>query len=247
LSGWSHAWGEVLRRVKGVVDGITHLHHKPPAESAGGLRAVADAIEDGNQAGRAEAAAHEFASPHQRDDEPAEYGERLDPPALSRGSDTTEVRRITPDDWRSQRDLALQTLEESPQSFKTTYEQAAARTEQQWRDRIAADPSTFVTFRDGKPVGNISAVPDADRPGVMEIVGVWVAPTARGTGASDLLMQNQLQWLRDNNYREAVLWHLEGNTAMERLARRHGFTHTGRRQTDAGYPEPIVEMSRDLG
>ncbi|WP_280335663.1 GNAT family N-acetyltransferase [Nocardia wallacei] len=168
------------------------------------------------------------------------------PPALSRSAYATEVRQVTPQDCGWRRDLSLQMLLESPESFKSSYEEAAARTEQHWRSRIAASPNMLAALRAGKPVGTINVAPVENRPDAMEITGVWVAPTARGTGVGDQLMRRQLQWLRDNHYREAILWRLESNTAMERLARRHGFTHTGRRQNDAGYPEPIIEMSRDL-
>ncbi|WP_280453778.1 GNAT family N-acetyltransferase [Nocardia brasiliensis] len=196
---------------------------------------MVDAVRDVDKAGRAGAA------------EPLEYGARLDPMTPSRGACTIEAHQATPDDWRAVRILTLQMLESAPQSFKTTYAQVVARTEREWRDKIAASPSTFVAFRDGAPVGMLRAGPDAGRPDGMEIKSVWVTPTDRRMGVIDVLIERQLDWLRERKFRAATLWHLESNIIMERVARRHGFIHTGRRENDPGYPEPIIEMSRGLG
>ncbi|WP_280442745.1 GNAT family N-acetyltransferase [Nocardia brasiliensis] len=162
------------------------------------------------------------------------------------GSGTVDVQLLTEDDWAVRRDLALRAIADAPSRWQTTLAEAAARSEQEWRDKITGRTSSFAAFRDGKPVGDLNAAP-SDRPGVQEIGGVWVVPEARGTGVGDQLMQTQLQWLIEHGYRQAVLWAHEDNTPMLHLAERHGFTRTGRRSAvRTSHDVPAIEMGRDL-
>ena len=54
-----------------------------------------------------------------------------------------------------------------------------ARTEQDWRNEITHFSSTFVAMRDGRPIGQIAAVPSRERPGAFKLTAVWVAPDVR--------------------------------------------------------------------
>ncbi|WP_282779116.1 GNAT family N-acetyltransferase [Nocardia sp. CC201C] len=161
--------------------------------------------------------------------------------------DALDVRRLTAEDWKCQRELTFRSIADAPWAFKTTLEQASARTEQEWRALVELAMSRFVATRDGKPVGSIGTVADPERSDTLEIAAVWVAPEARGSGASDRLLHAQLQWVHDNGYRRAVLWARQDNAPMRQLAERHGFAPTGRtRDSPGGNAIPTVEMSRDL-
>lgn len=54
-------------------------------------------------------------------------------------------------------------------------------------------------------------------------------PSARGRGASDLLLSTTIDWARVHDYPELRLWVIDGNYPAESLYRRKGFRATGRK------------------
>lgn len=144
------------------------------------------------------------------------------PPAMRRPTTVTEVR---PDDWTLWRDLRLAALQDSPHAFASTYEGERGRDEAQWRARIAADGVLMVGSVDGVPAGTVGAY--HPRPGVVELISMWVAPAARGHGLGDALVRALIDWSRADGADELELWVVVGNEPAERLYARHGFTRTG--------------------
>ena len=154
------------------------------------------------------------------------------------------VRRLVPDDWETQRDLRLSALADSPSAFITTLDQARQAPEQQWRDRIATSPH-FVADVDGTPAG--MAVGLRIDNGSAEVVGVWVHPDARGSGAIEGLLDAASAWAADEGHDRLALWVVDGNERAERAYARYGFTRTGRSQPVPGRDgETEVEMVRRL-
>jgi GNAT superfamily N-acetyltransferase len=149
------------------------------------------------------------------------------------------VRRLVPDDWAMQRDLRLAALADAPSAFITTLAQAQDYPEQLWRDRIVGSPH-FIVYLDGAPSGmSVGLVLD----GRAVIVGVWVEPTARGSGAIEALLDGVVEWAKDAGHDELGLWVVDSNVRAERAYARYGFTRTGRTQPVPGRPEDTeVEM-----
>jgi GNAT superfamily N-acetyltransferase len=140
------------------------------------------------------------------------------------------IRTLTPDDWPAFRAIRLEVLADAPHAFGATVEQEAARSEQEWRERMART-AVFFAERDGRALGVIGVRPvDAAPP---DIVSMWVRPGARGLGVGDLLIETALGWVaRRHGPDTAVrLWVASGNEAAERLYLRHGFRRTG--ETDS--------------
>ncbi|MET8800483.1 GNAT family N-acetyltransferase [Nocardia sp. NPDC004568] len=241
----------LVRITTALVDGVTHIRHRNTSGTAGRVHKAAHEWEnlgpelakpfsattrDRDQVDRAAISEHdsdEFVGP-------------LPSSAATAHTPNLETKLLTPDDWRVRREVVLAKLRESPDHYKTRYETAAARTEQQWRDMITSRTSVFTVFRDGKPVGELASWPSTDHPDAQEIHAVWVDPTARRSGASDQLMQTQLQWLERHGHPRMVLWTREDNTPMQSLAERHGFTRTGNTRARSGGGIPSVEMGRNL-
>jgi GNAT superfamily N-acetyltransferase len=153
------------------------------------------------------------------------------------------VRRLVPDDWETQRDLRLAALADSPSAFVTTLEQARQAPEQQWRDRIENSPH-FVAYVDGEPAG--MAVGYVDE-GQGHVVGVWVAPPARGSGAIEALLDATSEWAAGAGLERLRLWVVDTNDRARRAYERYGFSATGRAQPVPGRPEQTeLEMVRRL-
>jgi GNAT superfamily N-acetyltransferase len=153
------------------------------------------------------------------------------------------VRRLAPDDWEIQRDLRLAALADAPSAFITTLDQARQAPEQQWRDRIETTPHFVVTV-DDTPSGMAVGLP-VD--GAAEVVGAWVDPGARGSGAIEALLDAVSSWAADEGHDRLRLWVVDGNERAERAYARYGFTRTGRTQPVPGRPgETEVEMVRTL-
>jgi len=142
------------------------------------------------------------------------------------GGDGVSVRRVGPEDWASWRDLRLAALSDAPNAFGSTYDGQRAKTEADWRDRL--DPRnglTAIASLDGGPAGMIGGY--VTEPGVVELISMWVARTARGRGVGDALVAEVVRWAEEQPARDVRLWVTRGNEAAERLYARHGFVRTG--------------------
>ncbi|WP_280443943.1 GNAT family N-acetyltransferase [Nocardia brasiliensis] len=127
------------------------------------------------------------------------------------------TKLLTEDDWQLRRKLSLSAIADAPWAYGHTYKQVADRPPQFWRDQIADRTSTIVAFMDGRPVGDVCAIPSPNRPDAQEITSAWVAPEARSSGVGDKLLRTQLQWLQDNGHRQAQLWTRQDNAPVRRL------------------------------
>ena len=156
------------------------------------------------------------------------------------------MRRLGDSDWRIYRDLQLASLTDAPDAAWLTYDEAARRSEADWRDNLAGREQ-FAALLANVPVGTAGGWvrESLECP---ELISMWVAPDARGKGAGDVLVRAVLEWAGGNGFRQVGLWVLDGNEPAERLYHRHGFRRTGRRQViprDASLIE--VEMVLGLG
>ncbi|MFI9509631.1 GNAT family N-acetyltransferase [Nocardia sp. NPDC052566] len=154
------------------------------------------------------------------------------------------VRRIDGDEWKLGRELRLATLTDSPEAFKSKAEVAATWSSDQWREWIG-DRAYFVAELDGTAVG--AAAGSIDDDGAPVLVSVWVAPTARGTGASAAVVRAVVAWARAERHAALRLWVMDGNARAESLYLRLGFRRTGQELPCPGDdPRIEVEMSMAL-
>lgn len=141
------------------------------------------------------------------------------------GTSTIGIRLLAADEWEAFRRLRLRSLADTPQFFGSTLADAQARTEAVWR-QILSERMQFVAVGDGVELGTVGAMRDVDRGG-LHLVSMWVAPEARGTGVSDLLVEAVLDWADTAGSPPVWLEVADGNTVAERLYLRHGFVRTG--------------------
>ena len=140
-----------------------------------------------------------------------------------------EIAALVPDDWRRWRALRLTALGESPEAFGSTLAQWSGPddTEERWRDRWVGVAHNLVVVRDGHDVGMVGLTsPDGEDP--PELVSLWVAPEARGTGVGDAAVDAVLALAAGTcPGRDVALSVHEHNGPARRLYARHGFVDVG--------------------
>lgn len=171
------------------------------------------------------------------------------------------VRRVLPGEWELVRSLRLEATADpaAPIAFLEAHDDVAARTEEFWRERtaLAAQSETvaqFVALIDDAAVGSLSVIVRAtgqtDHLGRFvddrraDVVGVWVQPSSRGTGAVDALLAAAAEWVASLGLRRVQLDVHRDNLRAQGAYRRAGFVPTG--ETLSGPIGPEIVMALDL-
>lgn len=171
------------------------------------------------------------------------------------------VRRVRAEDGVRVRELRLRAVSDPVASiaFLTTREQELERDQAFWEERAAGGASgdsaaMFVAEDDEAWVGTVTVLVrragDVDHTGRRlaqgraDVVGVYVAPEARGTGAADALLDAAAQWSADQGFETLSLDVHVDNHRAQAVYRRAGFVPTG--ETFTGPIGPELAMSRSL-
>ena len=142
------------------------------------------------------------------------------------------------------REFRLRALQDpaAPIAFLTSYDEEAARPDEFWIDRAAGAArgevvTQVLAFRDAAPVGSVTGLleepggPDwAGRPievRQVHVVGVFVAPEARGAGLLGRLVEQVVAWGQDRGAERARLYVHTDNARAEAAYRKLGFELTG--------------------
>jgi ribosomal protein S18 acetylase RimI-like enzyme len=151
----------------------------------------------------------------------------------------TAIRVLTPDDWPKWRDLRLLALAESPEAFGSRLAdwQGDGDREERWRRRLTRVPFNVMAFEDDLPVGMASGSPDG---GDVELISMYVRPTARGMGVADLLIDAVAAWADAQGAAHLVLAVREANRRARALYRRNGFDDAGPAPAAPGEPREIM-------
>ena len=143
-----------------------------------------------------------------------------------------EVRAIRPDEWRLLRSIRLEALENSPEAYITTYEEASAFPDGLWSDRAqkgsAGDSQLTVLAIDGRvAVGLAVGLWDPDRSGdVMPVVSVYVSSGVRGRGVGTQVMEVVHDWGRSKGASASSLWVVDDNVGARSFYERLGYRAT---------------------
>ena len=129
------------------------------------------------------------------------------------------LRRLTPDDWETFRQIRLRSLADSPDAFGSTLAREQAFAEDDWRQRLSG-PVYVVTDPEPVAVGGVF-----ERDERLHVWGMWTDPAHRGRGHAravlDALIPPDAEaWLDVN----------ETNTAARAAYERYGFVGTGQRE-----------------
>ena len=152
------------------------------------------------------------------------------------------LAEIGEDDWRDFRDLRLEALAVAPAAFGSRHEDWVDAPEERWRDRLRAVPFNVLARSDGVPVGMVSATVGGDE---VELISMYVAPAARGTGLAGELVGRVVAWAADQGLPTALMVRSDNARAITAYERA-GFVDEG---VPAGWPEdepPENRMVRPL-
>ena len=138
------------------------------------------------------------------------------------------VRATTMADWQALREIRLQALHDAPDAFASTYAREAAFGAGEWHRRATRDGSFIAFLPEVAPAGLGGGYLAA--PGVVELVGMFVRPQARGRGVGEAVVDAVAGWARTQGASIVHLWVTETNKHARLLYERRGFTATAERQ-----------------
>ncbi|APC20972.1 GNAT family N-acetyltransferase, partial [Pseudomonas protegens] len=100
--------------------------------------------------------------------------------------------------------VRLAALQDAPTAFGVSYQSAARYSDQQWQERASGATSAFwLAIEDGQPLGMIgAAVSEANR---YNLIGMWVAPAARGSGVAARLVEAVKSRAREQGHERVFL------------------------------------------
>jgi GNAT superfamily N-acetyltransferase len=159
----------------------------------------------------------------------------------------TEIRPPRPDEWEAACELRLRALRDTPLAYLETLEQALARTDDEWRERIALSDAKHVVVAiadDGRWVGSMTVLAHADPP---TLVAVFVDPSARGDGTATRLLEAAIAWVRERGRTRLRLQVGGFNDRARAFYERMGFVATGDVEVFPGHEVDEHEMVLDLG
>ncbi len=158
------------------------------------------------------------------------------------------IERVHDAAWRAYRDVRLAALIDSPRAFWTRYAEAAERSDDDWRGMVAGGPALWLAWDGDRPVGTVGLWHADDQPAdEVYLVGMWVASTARGSGAARELVGAAVAEARSRGRRRVALDVARENVRARRFYLRNGFVPTGRTGTMPWDPTCVEErMVLDL-
>jgi ribosomal protein S18 acetylase RimI-like enzyme len=155
--------------------------------------------------------------------------------------------RLTSEDWPIWRSLRLRALTEAPYAFgsKLADWQGAGDLEARWRERLASVPFNLAAVLNNCPVGMVSATePDLNR--TVELISLWVAPSGRGRGVGDCLVEAVVQWAAEQKAVRLALDVREGNQHATKLYLRHCFLESRKLVPRSPEDTPEYRFVRNL-
>jgi ribosomal protein S18 acetylase RimI-like enzyme len=142
------------------------------------------------------------------------------------------VRRIGPDEGDGLRDIRLRALRDAPSAFASSFEIESARPRDAWGElagawSAGASAATFVAEVGHEWVGLIGTFRAPERPEIVELVSMWVAPGSRRRGVGRSLIDEVVGWALATAAEAVALGVADGNDAAIAAYERAGFVLTG--------------------
>jgi ribosomal protein S18 acetylase RimI-like enzyme len=152
-----------------------------------------------------------------------------------------EITTLTRDRWAELRDIRLTALQDSPESFLSTYGQEFEYNEDKWRAEFSRG-DWHIGKIGGKAVSLLGTTrPPGMSPHQCDLEFLWVAPGHRGSRLAAQMVTGVLDRLYTAGLRTAFLWVLDDNEVAAQLYKRLGFVSTNYRQPLPGQDDRSEE------
>lgn len=143
-----------------------------------------------------------------------------------------DIRVLAPRDLEIYKMIRLASLEDSPDSFGSTYEREVSFTDSEWLARLTPSSAGMVSLLlvaeiNGKAVGLASGLIRDSDPEVACIYQMWVSTVARGHGIATALLKEIEAWAIEKECTSMALSVTTTNDAAIGLYRSYGFTAAG--------------------
>lgn len=139
------------------------------------------------------------------------------------------VRVLNEADWQLYRNLWLEALRESPDSFVTSYDDESQYDEQVWRERMRQELG-LIAERNGQAVGVVGLRTRDQAPDAGEIHGLWVTPGKRGRRVASGLVQAAAEQAIAEGRKRLYFWVGSDNGPAVAFASTFGFRPTSERR-----------------
>jgi ribosomal protein S18 acetylase RimI-like enzyme len=160
---------------------------------------------------------------------------------------TFMIRPAEPSDWEAVRDIRLRSLREEPDAYASEYQTEARFEPDLWKQRLATASSYLALDDDHALVGIATGIDTGNA--ATYVVGMYVAPEARGSGCAHQLLDAIADLAARRQGMRLVLEVAESNIRATRCYRSYGFVETGQRRTldrdpsiteiEFAYPLPV--------
>jgi ribosomal protein S18 acetylase RimI-like enzyme len=141
---------------------------------------------------------------------------------------TIVIRQLTDDEGALYRAIRLEALTVSADFFGSAYEDEAARDEAWFAAHLAGAP-VWAAFDGDAPIGmaGFNRHVGAKKAHKATLWGMYVAPSARGQGVAESLIQSVLAHAVEAGCEQVLLTCMRGNDRAVRLYERMGFVQFG--------------------
>ena len=142
------------------------------------------------------------------------------------------IRELSDSNWLEYKAIRLRSLQDSPDSFGSTYEREALFQTEQWKARLRVSPSihdavAFAAIVGESYVGLLSCVIQEPATRSAHLYQMWVAPEYRGDGVGMALVEQVRKWAYKRNIEKLLLSVTTVNSAAMSLYRKIGFEAIG--------------------
>jgi ribosomal protein S18 acetylase RimI-like enzyme len=146
-----------------------------------------------------------------------------------------EIKELLVSDLFNYRAIRLKSLNESPESFGSTYKREVDFSPDQWKSRLSTSPSNrdvlaLAVISNGAFIGLSLGVKHESNSDEARIYQMWVAPQYRGIGVGSALIDRVKKWAVDVNSRKILLSLTTSNMQAVSLYLTMGFKLFGARE-----------------
>lgn len=136
------------------------------------------------------------------------------------------IKRLFEDEWEQYKNTRLHALSDSPEAFGSTFEVENSFTPKKWKQRLARMDCITLVALSKEEVGH-GLIVGAPYDGQAGIFSMWVDPNYRGQGLGTKLIQNVVDWAKENKKEQILLDVGDENIPAIKLYYRNGFEPNG--------------------